>query len=603
MGEEVAQYQGAYKVSQGLLEEFGDKRVIDTPITEHGFAGLGVGAAFGGLRPIVEFMTFNFAMQAIDQIINSAAKTHYMSGGQMSCPIVFRGPNGAAARVGAQHSQCYASWYAHVPGLRVVAPWSAADAKGLLKAAIRDPNPVIFLENEILYGQQFEVPDDPDFVLPIGKAKIERPGKDVTITAFSIMVGKALQAAEELAKQGIEAEVINLRSLRPFDTETIVNSVKKTNRLVSVEEGWPFAGIGSELAAQMMEHAFDWLDAPVKRVAGLDVPLPYAANLEKMALPQAEQHRRGRARSLQSLEAEQAMSINILMPALSPTMTEGKLAKWHVKVGDAVKSGQVICEIETDKATMEVEAVDEGKIGQIVVPEGAEGVKVNAVIAILLEEGETEVKGAPRRRLRRLPRRRPKRRAAPAPAPAAACTEAGGSACTAHQRPRPSRRRRRAASASSPRRSPSASPPTRASISRGIKGSGPERPHRQGRRRERQAGCAPAAAPAAAPKAAPRPAAPAAQPIFAAPGDQRIPHTADAQGHRAAHARVQADRAALLPDGGLRDRRAAGGARGDQRGRRARRTPRSRSTTWSSRPAPRRCATIRSATPRGPRTR
>ena len=288
MGEEVAQYQGAYKVSQGLLEEFGAKRVIDTPITEHGFAGLGVGAAFGGLKPIVEFMTFNFAMQAMDQIINSAAKTHYMSGGQMTSPIVFRGPNGAAARVGAQHSQCYASWYAHVPGLRVLAPWSAADAKGLLKAAIRDPNPVIFLENEILYGQSFDVPEDPDFVLPIGRAKIERPGKDVTITAFSIMVGKALAAADELAKQGIEAEVINLRSLRPFDTETIVNSVKKTNRLVSVEEGWVFAGIGSELAAQMMEQAFDWLDAPVKRVHGADVPLPYAANLEKMALPQPE---------------------------------------------------------------------------------------------------------------------------------------------------------------------------------------------------------------------------------------------------------------------------------------------------------------------------
>ena len=288
MGEEVAQYQGAYKVSQGLLEEFGAKRVIDTPITEHGFAGLGVGAAFGGLKPIVEFMTFNFAMQAMDQIINSASKTHYMSGGQMTCPIVFRGPNGAAARVAAQHSQCYASWYAHVPGMRVLAPWSAADAKGLLKAAIRDPNPVIFLENEILYGQQFEVPEDPDFVLPIGRAKIERPGKDVTITAFSIMVGKALQAAEELAKLGIEAEVINLRSLRPFDTETIVTSIKKTNRLVSVEEGWPFAGIGSELAAQMMDHAFDWLDAPIKRVAGMDVPLPYAANLEKMALPQPD---------------------------------------------------------------------------------------------------------------------------------------------------------------------------------------------------------------------------------------------------------------------------------------------------------------------------
>ncbi|WP_295136927.1 pyruvate dehydrogenase complex E1 component subunit beta [uncultured Reyranella sp.] len=287
MGEEVAQYQGAYKVSQGLLDEFGAKRVIDTPITEHGFAGLGVGAAFGGLKPIVEFMTFNFAMQAIDQIINSAAKTHYMSGGQMTCPIVFRGPNGAASRVAAQHSQCYASWYAHVPGLRVLAPWSAADAKGLLRAAIRDPNPVIFLENEILYGQSFDVPEDPDFVLPIGKAKIERVGKDVTIVAFSIMVGKALQAAEELAKIGIDAEVINLRSLRPFDTETIVESVKKTNRLVSCEEGWHFAGIGSELSALMMEHAFDYLDAPVKRVAGLDVPLPYAANLEKMALPQS----------------------------------------------------------------------------------------------------------------------------------------------------------------------------------------------------------------------------------------------------------------------------------------------------------------------------
>src|SRR3982075_539445 len=288
MGEEVAEYQGAYKVTQGLLQEFGAKRVIDTPITEHGFAGVGVGAAMAGLKPIVEFMTFNFAMQAIDHIINSAAKTLYMSGGQMGCPIVFRGPNGAAARVGAQHSQNYAPWYAAVPGLIVIAPYAAADAKGLLKAAIRDPNPVIFLENEILYGQSFDVPEDPDFILPIGKAKVERPGKDVTIAAFSIMVGKALQAADELAKNGIEAEVINLRSLRPFDTETIVTSIKKTNRLVSVEEGWPFAGIGSELAAQMMDHAFDWLDAPVKRVAGLDIPLPYAANLERMALPQPE---------------------------------------------------------------------------------------------------------------------------------------------------------------------------------------------------------------------------------------------------------------------------------------------------------------------------
>jgi pyruvate dehydrogenase E1 component beta subunit len=288
MGEEVAEYQGAYKVSQGLLQEFGARRVIDTPITEMGFSGLGVGAAMMGLKPIVEFMTFNFAMQAIDQIINSAAKTLYMSGGQMGCPIVFRGPNGAASRVAAQHSQCYASWYAHCPGLKVVAPWSAADAKGLLKSAIRDRNPVIVLENEILYGQTGQVPDDPEFIVPIGRAKVERVGKDVTIAAFSIMVGKALQAAEALAKEGIDAEVINLRTIRPLDTATIVESVKKTNRLVSVEEGWPFAGIGSELAAQMMEQAFDWLDAPVKRVAGLDIPLPYAANLEKLALPQAD---------------------------------------------------------------------------------------------------------------------------------------------------------------------------------------------------------------------------------------------------------------------------------------------------------------------------
>jgi pyruvate dehydrogenase E1 component beta subunit len=287
MGEEVAQYQGAYKVSQGLLQEFGAKRVIDTPITEQGFAGLAVGAGFMGLRPIVEFMTFNFAMQAIDQIINSAAKTLYMSGGQMGCPIVFRGPNGAASRVAAQHSQCYASWYAHCPGLKVVAPWSASDAKGLLKSAIRDPNPIIFLENEIMYGQSFQVPDDPDFTVPIGKAKVERAGRHVTITAFSIMVGKALAAADELAKEGIEAEVVNLRTIRPLDIETIVASVRRTNRLVSVEEGWPFAGIGSELAGQMMEHAFDHLDAPVKRVCGLDIPLPYAANLEKLSLPQA----------------------------------------------------------------------------------------------------------------------------------------------------------------------------------------------------------------------------------------------------------------------------------------------------------------------------
>ena len=288
MGEEVAQYQGAYKVSQGLLEEFGAKRVIDTPITEHGFTGMAVGAAMSGLRPIVEFMTFNFSMQAIDQIINSAAKTLYMSGGQLGCPIVFRGPNGAAARVAAQHSQCYASWYAHVPGLKVVAPWSAADAKGLLRAAIRDPNPVVFLENEILYGQHFEVPEDEDFILPIGKAKIERKGKDVTIVAFSIEVGLALKAAEKLAEEGIEAEVINLRSIRPLDIDTIVASVKKTNRLVTVEEGWAFSGIGGEVAMQVIENAFDYLDAPPARVAGLDVPMPYAANLEKLALPTVE---------------------------------------------------------------------------------------------------------------------------------------------------------------------------------------------------------------------------------------------------------------------------------------------------------------------------
>jgi pyruvate dehydrogenase E1 component beta subunit len=288
MGEEVAQYQGAYKISQGLLDEFGPRRVIDTPITEHGFTGMAVGAAMTGLRPIVEFMTFNFAMQAMDQIINSAAKTLYMSGGQMGCPIVFRGPNGAASRVGAQHSQCYASWYAHCPGLKVVAPWSAADAKGLLRAAIRDPNPIIFLENEMIYGQTFDCPTDPDFVLEIGRAKVERVGKHVTIVAFSIMVGVALKAADALAAQGIEAEVINLRTLRPLDTATIVASVKKTNRVVCVEEGWPFAGIGAEVAMQIIEHCFDWLDAPPMRVHGMDVPLPYAANLEKLALPQPE---------------------------------------------------------------------------------------------------------------------------------------------------------------------------------------------------------------------------------------------------------------------------------------------------------------------------
>jgi len=285
MGEEVGQYQGAYKISQGLLDEFGPKRVIDTPITEQGFAGLGVGAAFAGLRPIVEFMTMNFAMQAIDQIINSAGKTLYMSGGQMGCPIVFRGPNGAAARVGAQHSQNYAAWYAHVPGLKVVAPYFAADAKGLLKAAIRDPNPVIFLENEICYGKSFPVPKLDDYIVPIGKARVVKPGRDVTLVSFSITMGLILQAADELAKSGIDAEVIDLRSLRPLDAETIINSVKRTNRLVVVEEGWPACGIGAEIAALVNEHAFDDLDAPVLRVTGKDVPMPYAANLEKLALP------------------------------------------------------------------------------------------------------------------------------------------------------------------------------------------------------------------------------------------------------------------------------------------------------------------------------
>ena len=289
IGEEVAQYQGAYKISQGLLEEFGARRVMDMPITEHGFTGMAVGAAFTGLKPIVEFMTFNFSMQAIDQIINSAAKTLYMSGGQLGCPIVFRGPNGAASRVAAQHSQCYASWYAHCPGLKVVSPWSAADAKGLLRAAIRDPNPVIVLENEILYGQSFECPTADDFILEIGKAKVEREGSDVTIVAFSIMVGMAMQAAEKLAEQGISAEVINLRSIRPLDTETIAASVRKTNRLVTLEEGWPYAGIGAEVAMQIMETAFDHLDAPPVRVTGLDVPMPYAANLEKLALPRLDQ--------------------------------------------------------------------------------------------------------------------------------------------------------------------------------------------------------------------------------------------------------------------------------------------------------------------------
>jgi pyruvate dehydrogenase E1 component beta subunit len=289
IGEEVGEYQGAYKVSQGLLQEFGARRVVDTPITEQGFAGLGVGAAFAGLRPIVEFMTFNFAMQAIDQIVNSASKTRYMSGGQMGCPIVFRGPNGIAARVAAQHSQCYASWYAHCPGLKVVAPYTGADHKGLLKSAIRDPSPVVFLEHELVYGESFSVPVDPEFLVAIGKARIARAGEHVTITAFSRMVKLALAAADELAESGISAEVIDLRTLRPFDIATVVASVKKTNRIVSVEEGWPFAGIGAEIAAIVMTECFDWLDAPAQRVSGKDVPLPYAANLERMAVPQVEE--------------------------------------------------------------------------------------------------------------------------------------------------------------------------------------------------------------------------------------------------------------------------------------------------------------------------
>lgn len=288
MGEEVAEYQGAYKVTQGLLEEFGSKRVIDTPITEQGFTGLAIGAAFVGLKPIVEFMTFNFAMQAIDQIINSAAKTLYMSGGQIRCPIVFRGPNGAAARVAAQHSQCYAAWYSHVPGLKVIAPYSASDAKGLLRAAIQDPNPVIFLENEILYGRDFEMEEYHDSIIEIGKAAVKREGKDVTITAYSISVGRAMEAAEILAQKGIDCEVIDLRTIKPLDIESIVNSVKKTNRLVTVQEGWDFAGVGVSIASLVSDHAFDYLDAPVKRVSGKDLPLPYASNLEKLALPQVQ---------------------------------------------------------------------------------------------------------------------------------------------------------------------------------------------------------------------------------------------------------------------------------------------------------------------------
>jgi pyruvate dehydrogenase E1 component beta subunit len=289
MGEEVAEYQGAYKVSQGLLEEFGARRVVDTPITEYGFTGIGVGAAFAGLRPIVEFMTWNFAMQAIDHIVNSAGKTLYMSGGQLRCPIVFRGPNGAAARVAAQHSQCYSAWYSHVPGLKVIAPYSAADAKGLLKAAIRDPNPVVCLENEILYGQSFDVPEQDDWVVPIGKAKVVREGSSATLVSFSRGMTYALNAADELAEEGIDVEVIDLRSLRPLDMATVLASVKKTNRIVTVEESWPVCSIGSEICAQVTAQVFDYLDAPPTLVSGADVPMPYAANLEDLALPSVQQ--------------------------------------------------------------------------------------------------------------------------------------------------------------------------------------------------------------------------------------------------------------------------------------------------------------------------
>ncbi|RCW83686.1 pyruvate dehydrogenase complex E1 component subunit beta [Phyllobacterium bourgognense] len=289
MGEEVAEYQGAYKITQGLLDEFGPRRVVDTPITEHGFAGVGVGAAMTGLRPIVEFMTFNFAMQAIDQIINSAAKTLYMSGGQMGAPMVFRGPSGAAARVAAQHSQCYAAWYSHIPGLKVVMPYSAADAKGLLKAAIRDPNPVIFLENEILYGHSFDVPKLDDFVLPIGKARIHKKGKDVTLVSFGIGMNYTVKAEAELAKMGIDAEIIDLRTIRPMDIPTVIESVKKTGRCVTIEEGYPQSSVGTEIATRVMQQAFDYLDAPILTIAGKDVPMPYAANLEKLALPNVQE--------------------------------------------------------------------------------------------------------------------------------------------------------------------------------------------------------------------------------------------------------------------------------------------------------------------------
>ncbi len=387
--------------------------MIDTPITEYGFAGLGVGAAFAGLRPIVEFMTFNFAMQAIDHIINSAAKTLYMSGGQMGCPMVFRGPNGAASRVAAQHSQDYSSWYAHVPGLKVIAPYDAADAKGLLKAAIRDPNPVVFLEHELMYGEHFDVPDIDDFVLPIGKARIRREGDGVTLVAHSRMVKFALEAAEELAKDGIEAEVIDLRTLRPLDTATVIESVKKTNRIVTCEEGWRRFGVGAEIAAVVTEQAFDYLDAPPLRVTQKDVPLPYAANLEKLSLAAHGRHRRSGEEGL--LPGAGIMAAPITMPALSPTMEEGTLAKWHVKPGDKVKPGDIIAEIETDKATMDLEAIDEGVIGKLLVEEGAEGIKVNAPIAEMEGEGGSSAANAETLQSlmrdpghRRCPRRAPK---------------------------------------------------------------------------------------------------------------------------------------------------------------------------------------------------
>ena len=406
MGEEVAEYQGAYKVTQGLLQEFGAKRVIDTPITEHGFAGLGIGAALAGLKPIVEFMTFNFAMQAMDQIINSAAKTLYMSGGQMGCSIVFRGPNGAAARVAAQHSQDYSAWYSHVPGLKVIAPSNAADAKGLLKAAIRDPNPVIFLENEILYGHSSPVPKLDDFVLPIGKARIARAGNDVTIVAWSMGMTYALKAAEELAKDGIEAEVIDLRTLKPMDTDTIIASVKKTGRAVTVEEGW--AAIRRRRRDRRAHHG---AGVRLSRRAGRARHRQGRADALRRQSRKARAafgRRSGRGGQSRLLPVGRAMPTNILMPALSPTMEKGNLAQWLKKEGDKIKSGDVIAEIETDKATMEYEAVDEGTLAKIVVPEGTQDVAVNSVIAVLAGEGE-DVKAAARR-AKAAPRR--KRRSA-----------------------------------------------------------------------------------------------------------------------------------------------------------------------------------------------